>query len=193
MRLLLSAFPPELDTLLEAPPDGWQTATVGIGAVTAAVSTAHLLQELRPRGVLFLGTCGRYDSRLELFDCLWASEAIATSLEELRQEACRPQPEQVCWPSTLQGPLPAHPVAVPPAITTTLDGASLLAAVAPAEHLELTGVFAACHAAGVPCGGALVVVNDVGPDARCQWAANHREGSRRLVEALRSSGFFAAG
>lgn len=190
MRLLISAFAPELGPLAGAPPAGWETATVGVGAVTAAAATARLLAERQPEEVLFLGTCGRYDGRLALFECLWASEAIATSLEERRREAYRPVIERVRWASTLAGPLTPQAVAVPPAITRTLEGAALLASVAPVEHLELTGVFAACHLAGVPCGGALVVVNDVGPEAQAQWKANHAEGSRRLVEKLKASGFF---
>ena len=190
MRLLLSAFAPELGPLAGDPPAGWETATVGVGAVTAAAATAKLLAERRPDAVFFLGTCGRYDDRLGLFECLCASEAIATSLEALRGSAYRPGIERVRWASTLAGPLPFHPVAVPPAITKTLRGATLLASVAPIEHLELTGVFAACQLAGVPCGGALVVVNDVGPEAQAQWKANHAEGSRRVVEMLRASGFF---
>lgn len=190
MRLLLSAFAPELGPLAGQPPAGWEAATVGVGAVTAAAATARLLLERRPEAVLFLGTCGRYDDRLTLFEGIWASEAIATSLEEVRGEAYRPAIERVRWASTLEGPLPRHAVAVPPAITKSPEGAARLASVAPAEHLELSGVFAACHAVGVPCGGALVVVNDVGPEAAAQWQANHAEGSRRLVERLRASGFF---
>jgi hypothetical protein len=190
MRLLLSAFAPELGPLASNPPPGWETATVGVGAVTAAVATARLLADRKPEAVLFLGTCGRYDDRLELFECLWATEAIATSLEELLGGAHRPGLERVRWASTLDGPLPSHVVAVPPAITSTQEGAAFLGAVAPVEHLELTGVFAACHGAGVPCGGALVVVNDVGPEASSQWSANHAEGSRRLVEVLSASGYF---
>ncbi|HJW42899.1 MAG TPA: hypothetical protein VJ463_00470 [Geothrix sp.] len=198
MRLLLSAFVPELGPLAEHPPAGWETATVGVGAVTAAAATARLLAERRPEAVLFLGTCGRYDDRLQLFESIWASEAIATSLAEVRGEAYRPGLEQSRWASTLAGTLPRQmvdalsrqAVAVPPAITNTREGAALLAPVAPVEHLELTGVFAACAAAGVPCGGALVVVNDVGPDAQAQWKANHAEGSRRLVDRLRAAGLF---
>jgi purine-nucleoside phosphorylase len=190
MRLLLSAFAPELGPLAVDPPPGWETATVGVGAVTAAVATARLLADRKPEAVLFLGTCGRYDGRLGLFECLWATEAIATSPEELRGGAYRPVIERVRWVSTLEGPLPRHAVAVPPAITSTQEGAAFLSTVAPVEHLELTGVFAACHGAGVPCGGALVVVNDVGPEAQKQWTANHEEGSRRLVAALRASGYF---
>ena len=190
MRLLLSAFAPELGPLASQPPRGWEVATIGVGAVTAAAATARLLMARRPEAVLLLGTCGRYDHRLGMFDLLWAREAIATSLEELAGHSYRPGLEQVRWAASLDGPLPSQPVAVPPAITKTLEGAALLAALAPVEHLELTGVFAACQGAGVPCGAALVVVNEVGPDAQAQWTANHAEGSRRLVERLLSSGFF---
>ncbi len=190
MGLLLAAFPPELGPLAEAPPHGWDTACTGVGALTAAATTARLLAERRPEAVVFLGTCGRYDERLGLFECLWATEAIATSLEELRGGAYRPALERTRWTATLEGPLPGRIVAVPPAITRTLEGARALAAVAPVEHLELTGVFAACEAAGVPFGAALVVVNDVGPEAQTQWKANHAEGSQRLIAALRGTDFF---
>lgn len=193
MRLILSAFAPELGPLAGSPPPGWETATVGIGALTAAATTARLLAERRPEAVLFLGTCGRYDARLDLGQCLWAREAVATSLEEVQGGAYRPGAETVRWPATLEGPWPGVAVAVPPAITCTREGAARLAAVAPAEHLELTGVFAACHGAGVPCGAALVVVNDVGPEAQAQWRAFHAEGSRRLAEALLASGWLGRG
>ena len=189
MRLILSAFLPELGPLAGQAPAGWETATVGVGAVTAAAATARLLAEHHPEAVMFLGTCGRYDTRLELFECLWAGEAIATSVEEVRGAAYRPGIEPTRWPATLSGPWPGLAVAVPPAITATAEGAALLATVAPAEHLELTGVFAACQQAGVPCGAALVVVNDVGPEAASQWQANHAKGSRRLVAALLASGW----
>jgi purine-nucleoside phosphorylase len=56
---------------------------------------------------------------------------------------------------------------------------------APAEHLELSGVFAACHAAGGPGAAALVVANRVGPDAHSEWLANHAQVSRELAAALR--------
>lgn len=190
MGLLLAAFPPELGPLRDAPPRGWETACTGVGALTAAATTARLLAEHRPEAVVFLGSCGRYDGRLGLFDCLWATEAIATSLEEIRGGAYRPALERTRWTATLEGPLPGRAVAVPPAITRTLEGARALAAIAPVEHLELTGVFAACEAAGVPYGAALVVVNDVGPEAQVQWKANHAEGSQRLIAALRGTGLF---
>lgn len=193
MRLLLSAFPPELGPFADLPPEGWEVATVGVGAVAAAVATARQLASRAYERVLFLGTCGRYDGRLAQFEALWAAEAIATSLEELRGGAYRPGLEPTRWASTLPGPLPAHPVAVPPAITRTLEGAALLSRVAPVEHLELTGVFAACAAAGLPFGGALVVVNDVGPEAQTQWQAHHAEGSRRLADLLRAAGCFDRG
>lgn len=190
-RLLLGAFPPELGPFLEAPPKGWTVACTGVGQLLAAASTARLLEELRPEGVLFVGTCGHFDARLAVGDMIWAAGARSSSLEERRGESYRPVVEETHWPATL-APLgfPAHEVVVPPAITKTREGAALLAPLGAAEHLELTGVYAACHAVDVPVGAALVVVNEVGPEAQAQWKANHQAQSLRLIEALKGLGVF---
>lgn len=190
MDLLLAAFPPELGVLLDSPPPGWRAACTGIGALEAAVTTARLLADHRPGRVLFLGTCGAYDDRLEPGSQLSASEAVATSASELRGTGFRPQAERTRWASTWALPLPPQAVAVPPAVTCDPAEARLLAGVAPAEHLELTGVFAACHAAGIPVAAALAVANRVGPGAHAEWKANHARVSRELIETLREAGIF---
>ena len=183
--LLLAAFPPELAGLDAAPPPGWRVALTGVGALSAAAVTARLLAERPASKVLFAGTCGAYDGRLAVGDLLSASAVVATSLDVLEGRAYRPEVEVTRWTPGWALPFPAHAVAVPPAITCTAEGARRLAAVAAAEHLELSGVFAACHAAGVPVAGALAVANRVGPDAHAEWKANHARVSRALVEALR--------
>jgi purine-nucleoside phosphorylase len=185
--LLLSAFGPELAGLDREPPPGWTVATTGIGAIPAAVETSRLVRELRPRRVLFLGTCGAYDDRLAVGDLLAAASALATSVEETEGRAYRPDAEARRWSATWQLPLPAHDVAVPPAITLTAEGARALSRVAAVEHLELTGVFAACAAAGVPVAAALGVANRVGPDAHAEWKREHARVSAALVDALRGT------
>lgn len=182
--LLLAAFPPELAGLDAAPPPGWRVATAGVGALTAAATTARLCAELRPARVIFVGTCGAYDDRLPVGHLLSASAALAVSLDVLDGRAYRPEIEVTRWEATLPLPFPPALVAVPPAITVDPAGAALLAAVAPAEHLELTGVFAAAHGAGVPVGAVLGVANRVGPLAHAEWRANHAAVSRALVAAL---------
>jgi purine-nucleoside phosphorylase len=178
----------ELAGLDAAPPRGWDVAAVGVGAVAAAVETARLVAERAPARVLFVGTCGAYDGRLAPGDLLCASAAVATSLDELEGRAYRPEVERVRWDATHALPLPAHVVAVPPAITRTEAGARVLSQVAAAEHLELTGVFAACAAAGVPVAAALAVANRAGPRAHEEWRANHARASAALVAALRAHG-----
>jgi nucleoside phosphorylase len=189
-RLLVAAFPPELAGLDAAPPPGWSVACIGVGALTAAVETARLLARHEPERVLFVGTCGAYDARLAPGDLIAASTVIATSLDELSGRAYRPTPERTVWPCTWTLPLPHHAVAVPPAISVTENGARALMEVGAAEHLELTGVFAACAAAGVPAAAALAVANRVGPGAHAEWRASHAAVSRALVEALRARGVF---
>jgi purine-nucleoside phosphorylase len=182
--LLLAAFPPELCGLDEAPPPGWRVATTGVGALAAAAATARLLAEARPSRVLFVGTCGAYDARLPIGHLLSATAVLAVSLDVLQGRAYRPSLEVTRWAATLPLPFPGAVVAVPPGITVDPAGAALLGALAPAEHLELTGVFAAAHAAGVPVGAVLGVANRVGPAAHAEWKANHAAVSRALVAAL---------
>jgi purine-nucleoside phosphorylase len=184
--LLLAAFPPELAGLDAAPPPGWRVAVTGVGAVTAAASTARLLAEAGASRVLFVGTCGAYDGRLRVGDLVAARAALATSLDELEGRADRPGIERVRFEATWSLPprLAPHLVAVTPAITVTAAGAARLARVAAVEHLELSGVFAAAQAAGVPVAAALGVANRVGPGAHREWAENHAAVSAALVAAL---------
>ena len=195
--LLLSAFPPELAGLDQNPPPGWQVRCTGVGAVTAAVTTAGFLAELKPSRVLFVGTCGAYDDRLAIGDLLEASEALSVSLEALEGRAYRPAAECVRWPATLALTpplgLPTHTVAVSTAITKDPEGVQRFAECAPAGHLELTGVFAACHGAGVPCGAVLGVANRVGPEAHVEWKANNAQVSLSLIETLKTKGVFDGG
>ena len=191
MKLLLAAFPPELGDLLEHPPEGWVCACTDVGAVAAAISTSRLVRELLPEQVLFMGTCGTYDPvEVPVGSLVAVSEVIATYMDELAGRAFRPGVERTRWAASFLPPLPAHAVAVTPSVTASLEGARLLAGVAPLEHLELSGVMEACREADIPIGAALAVVNVVGPLAHDQWEANHAEGSARLAGSLRGLGLF---
>ena len=192
--LLLAAFPPELAGLDIHLPPGWRVNCVGVGAISAAVNTARLLAAQNPSLVLFVGTCGGYDERLAVGDLLCASAALDLSLDVLEERAYLPKNQIERWPATLGEALPldlpAHAVAVPAGITRTREGAKRLSAFAAVEHLELTGVLAACREVGVPCGAVLGVANQVGPEAHGQWLANHHQVSRKLIAELMAQGIF---
>ena len=113
---------------------------------------------------------------------------LATSVEEERGESYRPSIGAVRMAPHVDLPFPHHPVITPPAITRSEDGIRLLGRMAPAEHLELNGVFAACNVARVPVAAALIVVNEAGPNAHEQWMKNHVVLGQRLIDVLRASG-----
>lgn len=186
--LVLAAFPPELAGL-EARP-GLQVACTGVGALAAATETMRLLAALHPGRVLFVGTCGAYDARLQIGDHLGVSGVLATSLDEVEGRAYRPSIERSVWEADWKVELPCQEVAVTPAITRTEEGARALAQRAAAEHLELSGVFAACKASGVPVAAALAVANRVGPRAHEEWARHHAAVSAGLVARLEAMGLW---
>ena len=188
--LILAAVEPELAGLGGMPPLGWGVAVVGIGGLVAAASTARLLADVRPPKVLFVGTCGAYGQRLRIGDCIAVSEAIAISIPEIQHRARRPKSEIAKWPFTWPLSLPEALAAATPAITTDFDDAILLAQVAEVENLEVAGIFAACHQAGVPVAAALAVSNQVGPSGSTEWRENHQVVCKKLVETLERLGVF---
>jgi purine-nucleoside phosphorylase len=188
--LLLAAFAPELVGWADAP-SGWGVELIGIGGIVAAATTARILAEANPQRVLLIGTCGAYPAgNLKIGDCIAASEVIAITAAEIAQRAYRPMQEIVRWTSGWDLPLPKFRIASPPTITTNTEDAALLGQEACGEHLELAGVFAACHQASVPAAAALVVANMVGPEAKSQWSANHERVSKKLMEVVKETKCF---
>ena len=192
--LLLAAISDELAGLDNQPPRGWQVQCTGIGAMAAAIATTKHLMTMLPSKVIFVGTCGAYDTRLAIGDILIASQALSISLDIIDGRMYRPEQELCNWSATLKLKpsllAPKFSVAVTPGITKTLCGANKLATFAAVEHLELASVFASCHAASVPCGAILTVANKVGPKAHAQWCANHKHVSRALIDMLMANEAF---
>jgi purine-nucleoside phosphorylase len=182
--LLLAAFAPELAGLDEAPPKGWRVALTGVGAVSAAAATAKHLEKIRPKKVLFIGTCGAYCKNLNIGDCISVSAVTSLSAQELTGRAFRPQIETARWHSSWELPLPKRLVAATPAITCNEEDATLLGQAADVEHLELAGIFAACCLSEVPVAAALAVANYAGPSAHAEWRENHEWVSNKLVKEL---------
>lgn len=186
VNLLLAAFAPELAGISPEDLPGWRVATVGIGALNAALETARLICEFHPRRVLVVGTCGAYGEQ-KIGEIFWARRALASSVEETSGKAYRPQQEQTVWEATdmsLKAHFPSADVVVTPAITRSREGAATLGRLGDLEHLELTGIFAACHQAGVPVSALLTVANRVGPEAHKEWLSHHGAVSRQLMDRL---------
>jgi len=188
MNLLLSAFPPEIEGICNF--GFWHAACTGIGAIESAISVTRLIAEYEPERVLFIGTCGALDHTLSVGDIQCVEKVISTSVEELKGKAYKPSLEITEWNANYKLPFRGAIVASTPAITKSESGALLLGKIAQVEHLEISGVFAACHRAKVPVGAVLVVANRVGPGAHEEWLANNERVSKELVKAI--SGFCLA-
>jgi futalosine hydrolase len=158
-------------------------AAVGIGLPAATVGTGMRIADLRPDGVVLVGTCGAYpESEIRLGDVV-----VARTVRLACGSVAGGNAE---WPESMQSVLDADRAMaralvaegcrladVATTLGITVDDATAervaRATGAGAEHLEAFGVVTATSAAGVPCAVVLGVANQVGARAREQWRANH--------------------
>lgn len=160
--------------------------TVGVGPVIAAATAARVLAELRPTGVVMVGTAGSYRDGPPI------GRACAARRVGLADGAAamglgyvpRPPAPVVCDPRLLEraSGLPVVDVLNTGAITTDPLLAGRMADGWQVEHLEAYGVAAACAAAGVPFLAVLGIANQVGPDAHAQWLT-HRDAAQETARA----------
>jgi nucleoside phosphorylase len=172
--------------------------TIGVGMAVAGAGAANRIQQLSPRAVVLLGSCGVYPCGVEYFplDILVPSRFHLFDPSVAAGKAEFPDPMQ-----TVLDPHPlltaglvasggarcrSAPLATTLAITT--DDA-IARAVHPAtgleaENLELFPVALACRAAEVPFAAVLGVTNVVGSQGRTDWLKYQRDAAVAAAEAF---------
>lgn len=197
--LCLAAFAPELEAL----PEGFERALVGVGLVPAALGAARAADRARAlgrAGAVLLGTCGAYPgSGLAVGDVVVASRAILVdaALVDGRAAFVGGAGAPVALHAALAARFAAAgarlvSVATTLGVTTDDSLAQTLAGSACAvEHLEAYAVARAFDEAAIPLAIVLGVANDVGSKGRDQWQRHHQgaaaAAARLAARALRSS------
>ena len=200
--LVVSAFEPEIAPLrlVIAGRRDVEAATVGVGAVDAAVGAARAIAAARASRVIFVGTAGIYlrsRATAAIGTALIAGELHCVSTAALRGDGYLPELVTVRFQTSgaLSAALAAgarsptrqlETVACPLAITrsATLGRQIATATGATLESLEAFAVGRAAGAAGVDFAAVLGVANRVGPAGHHEWLSHHRAASRaacRLV------------
>ncbi len=176
--LILSAVQEELGDLAGHP--------VGIGPVMAAMGAAALIERLKPRAVLVIGTAGSYAGGPEIGAVVRARRVGLSSSAAVMGLGYVPRPPAVLEAdrSLLGGlDLPACDVLSVQAVTTDPLLAERLADGWQVEQLEAYGVAAACAAARVPFAAVYGISNRAGPDAHLEWL-EHRAAARQRVREV---------
>jgi nucleoside phosphorylase len=201
--LVVSAFEPEIAPLRRrlAGRRDVQTATVGIGAIEAAIGTTRAIAAHRPGRLIFVGTAGVYArgrAAIPIGGVAVAGELQGVSTAALRREGYLPAGPVALRAETstsLAAVLTAAlgeagraplSVACPLAITRTAALGRLIADATGAEleNLEVYAVARAALAAGVEFGAVLGVANRVGPGGHREWLKHHRAVSRAACDLL---------
>lgn len=200
--LVVSAFEPEIAPLRRRLVDRRDVhlATVGIGAVEAAIGAARAIAATRADRLIFVGTAGVYApgrSAVSIGGVAVAGEIYGVSTAALRGDGYLPAPVPLrCATSAgLTAALAAAlgdadraplPVACPLAITRTAALGRLIAGATGAqlENLELFAVARAALTAGLELGAVLGLANRVGPGGHREWLEHHRAVSKAACDLL---------
>jgi nucleoside phosphorylase len=200
--LVVSAFAPEIAPLRRrlAGRRDVQTATVGIGAIEAAIGASRAIAAHRPGRLVFVGTAGVYArgrAAIPIGGVAVAGEIQWVSTAALRGDGYLPGPVALRaeTSTSLAAALTAAlgdagraplSVACPLAITRTSALGRLIADATGAdlENLEVFAVARAALAAGVEFGAVLGVANRVGPGGHREWLKHHRAVSRAACDLL---------
>jgi nucleoside phosphorylase len=200
--LVVSAFEPEIAPLRRrlAGRRDIQVATVGIGALEAAIGATRAIAAERPDRLLFVGTAGIYArgrATLPIGGVAVAGEMHGVSTAALRDEGYLPGPvalraeASTSLAAALTAALgdagrPPLSVACPLAITRSAALGRLIADATGAdlENLEVFAVARAALVAGVEFGAVLGLANRVGPSGHREWLKHHRAVSRAACDLL---------
>jgi nucleoside phosphorylase len=191
--LLVAAHLPELCGLrrwlgeaLRADFGGFDVSAdaVGIGLVAAAGGLTALLERIRPRALVLVGTCGAYQGQgIDVGQVVVGRRIHLVSAAVALGRGAFPQPmstvvdvDPALSAGLAEPGLRAVDVATTLAITIE-DGLSATMGRREGCHVEHLEAFAAAQRAasrGVPFATVLGVANQCGSSAREQWKANHR-------------------
>lgn len=179
--LIAAAWEPELAALPIL--SGVECAVVGVGLVEAAAGAARVLEAVKPRAVILVGTAGVYPAlatKLPSGRIAVSRTITLASLSVARAAAYFPPPVPTSVATTpvlrrelatCGSRIPQADVACPLGITRSAAAARTLADATGAalENLEAFAVARASAAAGIPFAAVLGVANVVGPRAHAQW------------------------
>jgi nucleoside phosphorylase len=172
--------------------------TVGVGLAVAGGATATRINQLAPRAVIVLGSCGIYPcpteyrpldivvpSRLSLFDP--AVVAGKAAFPEPMQTVVDPDP-QLSAGLVQAVSTRGHQCNVATTMSITTDDAVAKvvhgATGIEAENLELFPIALACRAADIPFAAVLGVTNMVGSKGRQDWRQYQRDAAIAAAEVI---------
>lgn len=170
-------------------------SAIGVGMPAAAIGATRALRELRPRALVLLGSCGRFERGPLLTAAVpEVMQLVDAAVSAGRAAFPEAMPVRVSTHRGLSQGLVrcAGDVALRGALATTA-GITTSDALArrlarqsgcAVENMEGVAVGLACAAERVPFAGLLVVTNVVGARGRAQWLANREAAAARGAEIV---------
>lgn len=200
--LVVSAWPPEVDHLRQAmrrrsTESTLALSSIGVGLVEASLGAAQILETLRPRVVILVGTAGVYPASAARLPVATAAVADEIALvpeilpgDDTYLPEAMPRRE-VASPALAKeirkvAGLPSARVANPLAISASRRAATCAArrSGCDLENLEAFALARAATSMKIPFAVVLGVANRVGPTAHREWKKNAASAAAAACEAV---------
>jgi nucleoside phosphorylase len=172
-------------------------SSIGVGLVEAALAAGQILETLRPRAVILVGTAGVYPSSADRFPVGTAAVAGEIALvpeilpgDDTYLPEIMPRKELATAALAKQirkaSGLPAAKVANPLAISASRRAAACAArrSGCDLENLEAFALARAAASMDIPFAVVLGVANQVGPSAHREWKKNGASAAAAACEAV---------
>jgi nucleoside phosphorylase len=169
---------------------------VGVGLPNATAGTILRLQQLRPRAVVLVGTCGYYPGTANppaIGDVVVGRRVVLVDPIEVEHRGAIPEPiaratecSAVLAFGLAGGRAPTVDVANTLGVTTDDALAALLGSAGGCgvENLEAFGIANACALQGVSFATVLGVSNRVGSTGREEWRSYHKPAAQAACEVV---------
>lgn len=167
--------------------------SIGVGTIDSAMSLTRICLQYMPRNLLFIGSAGSYDSKLEIGTLFFSTHATQIEMSFLQNQSYTPIDNSI---SVELDDFVSHETLIRANISQATVNSSnyitktsaynemMLSANILLENMEAFSVFSVAKYFNIPCLAILCVSNVVCEDSHQQWIRNRALVATRFKEVM---------
>ena len=173
--------------------------SIGVGIIDSAICLTRICLQYMPRNLLFIGSAGSYDSKLEIGTLFFSTHATQIEMSFLQNQSYTPIDNSI---SVELNNFVSHETLIRANISQATVNSSnyitktsaynemMLSANILLENMEAFSVFRVARYFNIPCLAILCVSNVVCDDSHQQWIGNRALVATRFEEVMQKFHIF---